>query len=104
MSLESRLATFERRLGGGRGPGPISVAPPPGPKYHRAGPLRPPRGHRPPIPCNLWPPIADLGVGGTPVATAPDTDELLRLSAAGDPDARGRLLDRHRGRLRQMVA
>jgi RNA polymerase sigma-70 factor, ECF subfamily len=34
----------------------------------------------------------------------PDTEELLRRSAAGDGDARGALLLRHRGRLRRMVA
>jgi RNA polymerase sigma-70 factor (ECF subfamily) len=33
-----------------------------------------------------------------------DTDELLRQATQGDDDARQRLLDRHRGRLRQMVA
>jgi RNA polymerase sigma-70 factor (ECF subfamily) len=35
---------------------------------------------------------------------ASDTDELLRRATQGDDDARQRLLDRHRGRLRQMVA
>ena len=34
----------------------------------------------------------------------PDTDELLRRAGAGDRSAEGQLLDRHRGRLRQMVA
>jgi RNA polymerase sigma-70 factor (ECF subfamily) len=34
----------------------------------------------------------------------PDTEELLRRSAAGDDDARGRLLDRYRPRLLRMVA
>jgi RNA polymerase sigma-70 factor (ECF subfamily) len=34
----------------------------------------------------------------------PDTDQLLDLVGRGDPSARGRLLDRHRGRLRQLVA
>ena len=34
----------------------------------------------------------------------PDTDELLRRADAGDSGAEGELLDRHRGRLRQMVA
>jgi RNA polymerase sigma-70 factor, ECF subfamily len=34
----------------------------------------------------------------------PDTEELLRRSAAGDHAARGALLQRHRGRLRRMVA
>ena len=34
----------------------------------------------------------------------PDTDELLNRSAAGDAQARGELLMRHRRRLRQMVA
>jgi RNA polymerase sigma-70 factor (ECF subfamily) len=34
----------------------------------------------------------------------PDTDELLALAAAGNDEARQRLLDRHRARLRQMVA
>jgi RNA polymerase sigma-70 factor (ECF subfamily) len=33
-----------------------------------------------------------------------DTDELLRQAARGDNDARQRLLDQHRGRLRHMVA
>src|SRR4051812_12159450 len=37
------------------------------------------------------------------MATAPDTDELLRRTADGDPAARGRLLTRHRARLRKMV-
>ncbi|HEX4591428.1 MAG TPA: sigma-70 family RNA polymerase sigma factor [Gemmataceae bacterium] len=35
---------------------------------------------------------------------APDTDYLLRQAAAGDDSARGRLLDRHRDRLKRMVA
>ena len=34
----------------------------------------------------------------------PDTDLLLRRAAAGDDDARGDLLQRHRGRLKRMVA
>src|SRR5581483_1117454 len=34
----------------------------------------------------------------------PDTDQLLARAAAGDAAARGRLLQRHRGRLRRMVA
>lgn len=34
----------------------------------------------------------------------PDTDELLRRADAGDGSAEGELLDRYRGRLRQMVA
>ncbi len=34
----------------------------------------------------------------------PDTDELLRRADAGDRSVEGELLDRHRGRLRQMVA
>jgi len=34
----------------------------------------------------------------------PDTDHLLRQAAAGDDTARGRLLDRHRDRLKRMVA
>jgi RNA polymerase sigma-70 factor (ECF subfamily) len=33
-----------------------------------------------------------------------DTDELLRRAAAGDASAAGQLLDRHRDRLRRMVA
>src|SRR5690242_19377754 len=33
-----------------------------------------------------------------------DTEHLLDRAAAGDPDARDRLLRRHRGRLRRMVA
>src|SRR5947209_2999703 len=37
-------------------------------------------------------------------ALEPDTEELLRRSAAGDRAARGALLQRHRGRLRRMVA
>src|SRR5215470_6717040 len=36
--------------------------------------------------------------------TTPDTEELLRRSQAGDRDARGALLQRHRKRLRRMVA
>jgi RNA polymerase sigma-70 factor (ECF subfamily) len=34
----------------------------------------------------------------------PDTDELLRRTSGGDPNARDQLLARHRGRLRQMIA
>lgn len=34
----------------------------------------------------------------------PDTEELLRRTGAGDRDARGALLQRHRGRLRRMIA
>jgi RNA polymerase sigma-70 factor (ECF subfamily) len=34
----------------------------------------------------------------------PDTEELLDRSAAGDREARGALLERHRDRLRRMVA
>jgi RNA polymerase sigma-70 factor, ECF subfamily len=37
-------------------------------------------------------------------STAPDTDELLDRTAAGDQHARSRLLERHRQRLRRMVA
>jgi RNA polymerase sigma-70 factor, ECF subfamily len=36
--------------------------------------------------------------------TTPDTEELLRRAGEGDPDARGALLQRHRGRLKRMVA
>ena len=36
--------------------------------------------------------------------TEPDTDQLLRAADRGDAQARGRLLERHRGRLRRMVA
>jgi RNA polymerase sigma-70 factor (ECF subfamily) len=35
---------------------------------------------------------------------APDTEQLLAAAAQGDAQARGRLLDRHRPRLKQMVA
>jgi RNA polymerase sigma-70 factor (ECF subfamily) len=38
------------------------------------------------------------------MTTSPDTDELLRRSSGGDPDARNLLLVRHRTQLRQMVA
>ncbi len=34
----------------------------------------------------------------------PDTDQLVASAAGGGPDARGRLLDHHRDRLRRMVA
>jgi RNA polymerase sigma-70 factor (ECF subfamily) len=34
----------------------------------------------------------------------PDTEQLLAAAGRGDADARGRLLDRHRPRLRRMVA
>jgi RNA polymerase sigma-70 factor (ECF subfamily) len=34
----------------------------------------------------------------------PDTEQLLALAAAGDASARGQLLQRHRDRLRRMVA
>ena len=37
-------------------------------------------------------------------AQKPDTDQLLRRADAGDTSAVGQLLDRHRDRLRQMVA
>jgi RNA polymerase sigma-70 factor (ECF subfamily) len=37
-------------------------------------------------------------------AAAPDTEELLRRSQAGDRQARGALLQRHRQRLRRMIA
>jgi RNA polymerase sigma-70 factor (ECF subfamily) len=36
--------------------------------------------------------------------TPPDTEQLLNLAAAGDPDARGRLLEGQRQRLRSLVA
>src|SRR5579871_3596428 len=36
--------------------------------------------------------------------SAPDTEELLRRAAGGDPSARHALLGRHRNRLKQMVA
>jgi RNA polymerase sigma-70 factor, ECF subfamily len=36
--------------------------------------------------------------------TQEDTEELLRRAGAGDRNARGALLQRHRGRLRRMVA
>jgi RNA polymerase sigma-70 factor (ECF subfamily) len=36
-------------------------------------------------------------------APPPDTDELIQQSAAGDAAARQQLLDRHRGRLGQMI-
>ncbi len=36
--------------------------------------------------------------------TPPDTEALLQQASQGDSDARGRLLERHRGRLRKMVA
>jgi RNA polymerase sigma-70 factor (ECF subfamily) len=38
------------------------------------------------------------------VAAPPDTEELLRRAERGDADARGALLDRHRQRLRHMIA
>src|SRR5437870_3588834 len=38
------------------------------------------------------------------VAAPPDTEELLRRAGEGDAVARGALLDRHRRRLRQMIA
>src|SRR6476619_5752508 len=39
-----------------------------------------------------------------PAQSEPDTEELLDAAATGDGSARGRLLDRHRQRLRRMVA
>src|SRR5205085_8371475 len=44
--------------------------------------------------------------GGNPMASRakPDTDQLLAAASHGDRTARGRLLDRHRRRLRRMVA
>ena len=38
------------------------------------------------------------------MTTQPDTEQLLRDARRGDPSARGRLLERHRARLRRMVA
>ena len=38
------------------------------------------------------------------VAPEPDTDELIAGASRGDDRARQQLLDRHRGRLRRMVA
>src|SRR5262245_45308568 len=37
-------------------------------------------------------------------APAPDTDQLVQKASRGDPSARQQLLERHRGRLRKMVA
>ena len=37
-------------------------------------------------------------------ASEPDTNDLLRQTGEGDRDARDRLLARHRGRLRKMIA
>jgi RNA polymerase sigma-70 factor (ECF subfamily) len=37
-------------------------------------------------------------------AAAPDTEELLRRAGGGDAGARGAVLDRHRRRLRHMIA
>src|SRR5687768_10163336 len=34
----------------------------------------------------------------------PDTDQLLASASRGDPSARGRLLERHRPRLKRMVS
>jgi RNA polymerase sigma-70 factor (ECF subfamily) len=39
-----------------------------------------------------------------PPAPAPDTDQLLAAASQGDATARGRLLERHRPRLKRMVA
>jgi RNA polymerase sigma-70 factor (ECF subfamily) len=39
-----------------------------------------------------------------PSRSEPDTEQLLDAAASGDGSARGRLLDRHRQRLRRMVA
>ena len=36
--------------------------------------------------------------------TIPDTDQLLKMAERGEDDAREKLLTRHRGRLRQMIA
>src|SRR5262249_43752058 len=54
--------------------------------------------------CSVCRGRAGSVVGGCPMPTPPDTDELLARSAAGDRDARGALLQRHRDRLRRMVA
>lgn len=39
-----------------------------------------------------------------PTGHEPDTEELLAAAAAGDDRARGRLLERHRKRLKRMIA
>ena len=39
-----------------------------------------------------------------PTARSPDTDQLLDQAAHGDPQAKGQLLERHRSRLREMIA
>jgi RNA polymerase sigma-70 factor, ECF subfamily len=39
-----------------------------------------------------------------PVPRGPDTDQLLQQASEGDPRARGQLLDRHRSRLRDLIA
>jgi RNA polymerase sigma-70 factor (ECF subfamily) len=39
-----------------------------------------------------------------PVPRGPDTDQLLRQASEGDAQARGQLLDRHRSRLRDLIA
>lgn len=74
-------------------------------KDYHANLLRPsPR----PLPQNLCP---DSGRTAGPVLRGvavpevpPDTEELLRRTGAGDRNARGALLQRHRERLRRMIA
>src|SRR5689334_9707326 len=56
--------------------------------------------------CNQTEPLYGIiGVGG-PMLVAPDDDTelLLRRAGTGDRLARDRLLDRHRDRLRQVIA
>src|SRR4029077_18395091 len=48
--------------------------------------------------------ICCRGVPAMPTRSEPDTEQLLDAAAHGDDLARGQLLERHRPRLRRMVA
>src|SRR5262245_37012531 len=45
-----------------------------------------------------------MGANGAIRTPEPDTEELLDRAGQGDPTARNRLLDRHRQRLRALIA
>jgi RNA polymerase sigma-70 factor (ECF subfamily) len=55
--------------------------------------------------CNLWSPLPEYSLRRNKMtAAAPDTDYLLEQVASGDDAARARLLDRHRTKLRNLIA
>jgi RNA polymerase sigma-70 factor (ECF subfamily) len=71
-------------------------------KYHPLQPLRHQRKNL----VEMRRPRVDLGVGDHPLTTTglPDTEHLLARAEQGDPSAAGQLLERHRARLKRMVA